>query len=169
MSQKSSLYILIIGLLQTHNRLYFVNYFYIHSWINKQRNKCFQIIKYVHTGYMGFLFMFMFQCISAPRTSTLLYPVSLLFGCWDRVQGGDPLYGLVKCILGHRGQIWPIWTRFFCKKGIPIWIRGMTFFCRPHIHFFGRQNWPFLRGLTKCQNGGEMSEWRRREEIVMHS
>ena len=34
--------------------------------------------------------MFLFQ--SLVKVSTLLSPVSLVFGCWDRVQGGDPLY-----------------------------------------------------------------------------
>ena len=42
----------------------------------------------------------------------------------------------------------------FCKKSMPIWIREMSFFWGPFFPFFGRQNWPFLRGLTKCQNCG---------------
>ena len=44
--------------------------------------------------------------------STLLYPVSLLIGGWDWVQGGNPLYATVKCLSGRRGQIW----HFFKKK-----------------------------------------------------
>ena len=34
-----------------------------------------------------------------PPPSTLLYPVSLLAGGWDWVQGGDPLYAAVKCLM----------------------------------------------------------------------
>ena len=44
---------------------------------------------------------------SAEGVSTLLYPVSLLFGCWDRVQGGDPLYAPVKCKLVQNGHSSP--------------------------------------------------------------
>ena len=101
--------------------------------------------------------------------STLLYPVSLIFGCWDRVQGGDPLYGPVKCMLGHRGQIWPIWTRFFAKRpyqyGFGEWLfsAGLTFtFLGAKIgHFWGV--WPNVRIEE------QMSELRRRAEIVMQS
>ena len=42
----------------------------------------------------------------------------------------------------------------FCKKSMSIWIRKMSFFWGPFFPFFGRQNWPFLRGMTKCQNCG---------------
>ena len=98
---------------------------------------------------------------SAEGVSTLLYPVSLLFGCWDRVQGGDPLYGPVKCILGHRGQIWPIWTRFFAKRpyqyGFGEWLfsAGLTFtFLGAKIGYFWGV-WPNVRMEEKCQNGGE--------------
>ena len=38
--------------------------------------------------------------------STLLYPVSLLIGYWDWVQGGNPLYAAVKCLSGCQGHIW---------------------------------------------------------------
>ena len=31
---------------------------------------------------------------------------------------------------------------------------GDVSFFGPFFPFFGRQNWPFLRGLTKCQNCG---------------
>ena len=31
---------------------------------------------------------------------------------------------------------------------------GDVFSFGPFFPFFGRQNWPFLRGLTKCQNWG---------------
>ena len=98
---------------------------------------------------------------SAEGVSTLLYPVSLLFGCWDRVQGGDPLYGPVKCMLGHRGQIWPIWTRFFAKRpyqyGFGEWLfsAGLTFtFLGAKIGYFWGV-WPNVRMEEKCQNGGE--------------
>ena len=55
-------------------------------------------------------------------TSTLLYPVSLLIGGWDWVQGGNPLYAAVKCLSVSRGQIWQIFFIFFAKS---TW----------HIHF----------------------------------
>ena len=50
------------------------------------------------------------------RCSTLLYPVSLLIGCWDWVQGGNPLYAAVKCLSDHQGQIWRIFVKFFAKS-----------------------------------------------------
>ena len=36
----------------------------------------------------------------------------------------------------------------FCKMYLSIWIRGMSFFLAPIFPFFGRQNWPFLGGMT---------------------
>ena len=47
--------------------------------------------------------------------STLLYPISLSFGFWDRVQGGDPLYGPVKYVGHCWGQERLFWTNFFAK------------------------------------------------------
>ena len=54
---------------------------------------------------------------------TLLYPISLLIGCWKWVQGGNHLYEAVECFSGHRDQIWWIFffnsthTKFtFCNK-----------------------------------------------------
>ena len=48
--------------------------------------------------------------------STLLYPVSLLIGYWDWVQGGNPLYAAVKCLSGCRGHIWQKNFIFFAKR-----------------------------------------------------
>ena len=44
---------------------------------------------------------------STEHVSTLLYPVSLLCGCWDRVQDGDPLFAPVKCKLVQNGHSSP--------------------------------------------------------------
>ena len=43
---------------------------------------------------------------------------------------------------------------FFCKKSMPAWIRGMSLFLALIFAFFGRQKWPFLTALVKCQNCG---------------
>ena len=49
-------------------------------------------------------------------SSTLLYPVSLLIGYWDWVQGGNPLYPAVKCLSSCWGQIWRIFFISFAKR-----------------------------------------------------
>ena len=54
--------------------------------------------------------------VGDPTGSTLLYPVSLLAGGWDWVQGGNPLYAAVKCLSDRRGQIWRILFNFFAKS-----------------------------------------------------
>ena len=56
--------------------------------------------------------------------------------------------------MAPQGQILSNLGPVFCKKSTPIWIRKMSLFFGPVFPFFGCQNWPFLRGLTKCQNGG---------------
>ena len=83
-------------------------------------------------------------------TSTLLYPVSLLIGCWDWVQGGNPLYAAVKCLSGRRGQIWPIFFIFLQKAhGTPI--PYMEFFWRGPQIFFAPSNRAFFRGTDPFQ------------------
>ena len=56
--------------------------------------------------------------------------------------------------MAPQGQILSNLGPVFCKKSTPIWIRKMSLFFGRVFPFFGCQNWPFLRGLTKCQNGG---------------
>ena len=55
------------------------------------------------------------EWVSQRVISTLLYPVSLLIGYWDWVQGGNPLYAAVKCLSGCRGHIWQK-NNFFAKR-----------------------------------------------------
>ena len=45
----------------------------------------------------------------------------------------------------------------FCKKWVFIWIRGKAFFFGAQNHFFGRQNWPFLRASSLFRNWGPFS------------
>ena len=47
--------------------------------------------------------------------STLLYYISLLPGCWNIVQNGDPLYAGVNHKWDSGGHIWPNWMPFFAK------------------------------------------------------
>ena len=56
--------------------------------------------------------------------------------------------------MAPQGQILSNLGPVFCKKSTLIWIRKMSLFFGLVFPFFGCQNWPFLRGLTKCQNGG---------------
>ena len=63
--------------------------------------------------------------------STLLYPVSLLIGCWDWVQGGDPLYAAVKCLSGCWGQIWRNFSISLQKKDMAHPFPDWNFFQGP--------------------------------------
>ena len=60
--------------------------------------------------------------------STLLYPVSLLIGYWDWVQGGNPLYPAVKCLSSCWGQIWRIFFISFAKRTWHIQFLAAKFF-----------------------------------------
>ena len=68
--------------------------------------------------------------------STLLYPVSLLIGCWDWVQGGDPLYAAVKCLSGCWGQIWRNFSIFFAKRTWHTHFLTGKFFSETKNNFF---------------------------------
>ena len=91
--------------------------------------------------------------------STLLYPVSLLIGGWDWVQGGNPLYAAVKCLSDRRGQIWRIFLIFFCKKHMSHPFRWWNFFGGSKI-FFTPSNGPFLGGTDTFQElRGPSQNW----------
>ena len=77
--------------------------------------------------------------------STLLYPVSLLIGGWDWVQGGNPLYAAVKCLSDRRGQIWRIFFNFFAKSTCHIHFPGGIFFVGSKKNF-SPSNGPFFGG-----------------------
>ena len=70
------------------------------------------------------------------QLSTLLYPVSLLIGCWDWVQGGDPLYAAVKCLSGCWGQIWRNFSIFFAKRTWHTHFLTGKFFSETKNNFF---------------------------------
>ena len=86
--------------------------------------------------------------------STLLYPVSLLIGCWDWVQGGNPLYAAVKCLSVCRGQIWQIFFISFAKSTWHIHFLTSLFFgaCTKFISlsklavFFGYHHFSKIEG-----------------------
>ena len=69
-------------------------------------------------------------------SSTLLYPVSLLAGGWDWVQGGNPLYAAVKCLSDRRGQIWRILINFFAKSTCHIHFLCGIFFGESKNYFY---------------------------------
>ena len=73
---------------------------------------------------------------SSSSASTLLYPVSLLIGCWDWVQGGDPLYAAVKCLSGCWGQIWRNFSIFFAKRTWHTHFLTGKFFSETKNNFF---------------------------------
>ena len=68
--------------------------------------------------------------------STLLFPVSLLIGCWDWVQGGNPLYAAVKCLSGCWGQIWRNFSIFFAKRTWHTHFLTGKFFSETKNNFF---------------------------------
>ena len=70
------------------------------------------------------------------NTSTLLFPVSLLIGCWDWVQGGNPLYAAVKCLSGCWGQIWRNFSIFFAKRTWHTHFLTGKFFSETKNNFF---------------------------------
>ena len=68
--------------------------------------------------------------------STLLFPVSLLIGCRDWVQGGNPLYAAVKCLSGCWGQFWRNFSIFFAKSTRHTHFLTGKFFSETKNNFF---------------------------------
>ena len=92
------------------------------------------------------------MCPCLQIVSTLLYPVSLLIGGWDWLQGGNSIYAAVKCLSGRRGQIWQIFFfSFFFKKHISYPFPTWTFFGRIHKICLLPQIGHFFRGTDTFQ------------------
>ena len=92
------------------------------------------------------------------NTSTLLYPVSLLIGCWDWVQGGNPLYAAVKCLSVCRGQIWQIFFISFAKSTWHIHFLTSLFFGGVHKIYFPLKIGRFFWVPPLFQNWGPISK-----------
>ena len=108
-------------------------------WFLSIYHQCLGLFTYYVSQKQGFL--------HPPSPSTLLYPVSLLIGGWDWVQGGDPLYAAVKCLSDRRGQIWRIFFNFFAPSNGPFFRCTNTF--------------PELRGPSQNWGAGLWEDPRR--------
>ena len=99
--------------------------------------------------------------------STLLYPVSLLIGCWDWVQGGNPLYAAVKCLSSRRGQIWQIFFSIFFKKHMAHPFPTWNFFWGVHKFVLPPQSInQSINVYSLKQPTGFSNKWRLAEPLV---